>query len=84
MQRFRKNTKASRGNGEKHLEPTGTRAEPIDPSAATCLTELGERVMEDPRKDYTTPLSEKMTQHDTNRASLCIVAGILTTRKLLS
>jgi hypothetical protein len=36
------------------LSPTRTRADAIDPSAAICLIELGERVMVNPRKGYTT------------------------------
>src|SRR5258706_8238451 len=35
------------------FSPTRTKAEPIDPSAAICFTELGDRVMRNPRKDYT-------------------------------
>ncbi len=35
------------------LSVTRISAEPIDPSAAICLTEVGEREMGKPRKDYT-------------------------------
>jgi len=35
------------------LSPTRISAEPIEPSAAICLIEVGERAMGNPRKDYT-------------------------------
>ena len=37
------------------LRLTRTIAEPMDPSAAICFTEIGDRVMRNPQKDYTMP-----------------------------
>ena len=53
MQRFGKYAEAARGDGQKHFQNRAQQREPIDPSAAICLTELGERVMRNPRRDYT-------------------------------
>src|SRR5260370_5768980 len=64
------------------FSPTRTKAEPIDPSAAICFTELGDRVMGNPRKDYTMPRCGKrgaeLRKHLWSTTELAVVDFVAT------